>query len=184
MQHFSLDTNILHKTQTHLQQMTEEGSIQHCIKVKKCKLVVNWSKMKQFFFNFSFHKNTFFFFFYIFFPPTLQEINSENQVGILLNSEFWYSFFTDKYRSHAEVFPHWSFLSLINCRKMEENYNANITVINHRLCFNWKHIYRWTNKISKLWLNARYLKLFHSIISGFYSMICPKFIRYSQLILL
>lgn len=73
MQNFSLETNILHKTQTHLQQMTEEGSIQHCIKVNKCKLVVNWSKMKQFFFNFSFHKNTFFFLIY-FFPPTFRKL--------------------------------------------------------------------------------------------------------------
>lgn len=116
MQKFSPETSILHKTQTLLQQMTEVVSIQHCIKVNKFKLVANWSEIKQHFFFFIFH-STKSLHFSDFFPFTHQEINFENQVEIPLDSEFSYSFFTDKYRSPAEVFFHCSLSSFINCRK-------------------------------------------------------------------
>jgi len=149
MQNSSPETNILHKEQTPLwKQMTEVVCIQHCSKVNRCKLMVKWSKMMQYFeiiafINFSFHKTAFYF---NFFSPALQEMNFENWVIIPLHSEFHSDFHSDFHFStiKADLMQKISLTGLPypskTAENVEANYNSSTSITNHRLCFNWTHI--------------------------------------------
>lgn len=145
MQNSSPETNILHKNQTPLKkQMTELVSIQHCNKVNRYKLMVTgpkWSNISKllFFELFIPQKKKcflFWFFFLLWFRKWI--LKTKWAFYFVLSSDF-HSLLT-KADLMQEFFltglPHPSKIVEI----VEANYNSNITVINHRLCFNWTHI--------------------------------------------
>lgn len=144
MQNSSPETNILHKNQTPLKkQMTELVSIQHCNKVNRCKLMVTgpkWNNISKLLFFELFIPQKKMFSILIFFLLSFRKWILKNKWAFyfVLNSDF-HSLLT-KADLMQEFFltglPHPSKI----VENMEANYNSNITVISHRLCFNWTHI--------------------------------------------